>query len=305
MDVPVFDPNLVVPHEALDRVVFDAPQGAWSLTTRLPARELSDSVIKLWEAHGFSDYSREKILPNGCYELIFNLGGPHQTLDLADLSSTGTFSSAWLAGIQEQALIAAPTYDTLRWGSLLVGATLRPYGAHQVFGIGGRSFTRAVVELSDFLDPKQIELVREQLHAAGDTGTRFDLLERFLRRLHETKRRRVSDCVLWGVELIARTKGTVLIEEICNQSAVSRKHLSQRFRDEIGLSPKKYARILRFASVIEKLASHDAANWAETAVEAGYYDQAHFISDFRSFSGETPTEFLRSRSPDGKTILYD
>lgn len=305
MDVPVFDPNLVAADESLDRVIFDAPQGAWSLTTRLPVLDLADCVIRLWEAHGFSDYSREKILPHGCYELIFNLGGPHRTLDLADLSPTGTFNSAWIAGLQEHALIAAPTYDTLRWGSLLVGATIRAHGARQLLGTDGQSLSRAVVELSDLMDSHQIELMWEQLRSVRDTSARFDLLESFLRRVRGANQRPISDCVLWGLDLISQTQGNVLIDEICRHAVVSRKHLNERFRDEIGLSPKKYARILRFASVIETIASASTVNWAEAAVEAGYYDQSHFVREFRSFSGETPADFLRARSVDGKTILYD
>ena len=67
--------------------------------------------------------------------------------------------------------------------------------------------------------------------------------------------------------------------------------------DEITLDPKLFARILRFQKAVS-LVDHEPS-WAAIAQRSGYYDQAHLIRDFQQFSGDSPTEFLRRRLPDG------
>ena len=76
----------------------------------------------------------------------------------------------------------------------------------------------------------------------------------------------------------------------------SRRHLAARFRDEVGVSPKALARLLRFERALELLGTRTLA---DIAYECGYYDQAHFNRDFRAFAGATPGELLARRLPDG------
>lgn len=295
---------VAVLHNAVDQVEFNTPEGHWTFASRAPRLELSDSVIQLWEAVGKIAYSHEKIVPTGSIDLIINLNRPHQTLDIHDLSCTGTFQDAWLSGFHEQALINAPTYDTAQHGSHLIGVTMHAHAARRVFGIGGDSFTNQVVEFSDFQNAAGIERVRDQLDQCDNVATRFDLVESYLWELKAGHRKSLSDCIWWSLNLVHNAHGNISVSALCKETGVSRKHLDQKFRDEMGITPKRYARVIRFSRVIEDLMNRQTINWADIASEAGFYDQAHFIREFRTFSGETPSDFLRVRCPDGKTIIY-
>jgi AraC-like DNA-binding protein len=77
----------------------------------------------------------------------------------------------------------------------------------------------------------------------------------------------------------------------------SERHFAVQFREQVGVAPKAFARILRFARAVRLLTSDRAPDLADLALACGYYDQAHFARDFRAFAGTTPTALLESRFP--------
>jgi AraC-like DNA-binding protein len=79
---------------------------------------------------------------------------------------------------------------------------------------------------------------------------------------------------------------------------LSRHRFARSFVAEAGLSPKLYARIVRFQRLVHVLLSTDVARWATTAMDLGYYDQAHMINEFRSFTGSSPTSFFQPHGED-------
>lgn len=74
------------------------------------------------------------------------------------------------------------------------------------------------------------------------------------------------------------------------------------FHEQVGMAPKRYARIVRLNALLKEVSS---SNWADLAARFGYYDQPHFVREFREFSGTTPTGFLRARGPDGDSVVLD
>jgi transcriptional regulator GlxA family with amidase domain len=88
---------------------------------------------------------------------------------------------------------------------------------------------------------------------------------------------------------LTETDGNVPIAALAEQVGWSQRHLIARFKQQIGLTPKSAARILRFASVLRSVATLPVVHWATVAAEHGYCDQAHQCADFRAFTGTTPT----------------
>ena len=68
------------------------------------------------------------------------------------------------------------------------------------------------------------------------------------------------------------------------------------FKRQVGLTPKSYQKIIRFQKTIQDIESHTTIDWASIAYQSGYYDQAHFINDFRRLSGFSPNEYLNLKN---------
>jgi transcriptional regulator GlxA family with amidase domain len=101
-----------------------------------------------------------------------------------------------------------------------------------------------------------------------------------------------------AVRLLDDAGGTVRIDELARTLDVSRQHLALQFREQVGLAPKTYAMVSRFRHAGALLRRHAGpqVDWAQLALDCGYYDQSHLIHEFRLFADETPERFARPRT---------
>jgi AraC-like DNA-binding protein len=161
---------------------------------------------------------------------------------------------------------------------------LSPVVAHAALGARPGELDRAVVALDDVL-ALDAERVREQLADAASWDDRFALTEALFAR-------RVASCppadpeVAWAWERIVASGGGVRVEDLAVEVGWSRKRLWTRFRSQVGLPPKRAARLVRFHHAANRLAAGDSA--ALVAAECGYVDQSHLHRDVQAFSGVTP-----------------
>jgi AraC-like DNA-binding protein len=95
--------------------------------------------------------------------------------------------------------------------------------------------------------------------------------------------------------VIAAATGAVAIGDLSVAAGVSSTHLAQRFKEVVGVTPKRFARTYRFAAAVLAIDPAGPVDWLELAGRAGYYDQAHFGHEFRAFTGLTPTRYLDVR----------
>jgi AraC-like DNA-binding protein len=181
-----------------------------------------------------------------------------------------------------------------------------PIGAHLFFGRPMSDLTNLLVSVDELFGAEGIRLV-DRLASARDWETRFDILERFvLRRLQAA--RAPSPGVSWAWGQLRRAKGQVEIARLAKEIGCSRKHLITQFHEQIGVAPKTIARILRFQHAVRLFNGATISNpvsGADVAIECGYFDQAHFIKDFRQLAGITPTEYLRQRIPELSGLAAD
>lgn len=174
-----------------------------------------------------------------------------------------------------------------------------PIGAHRVFGQPMHTLANRTVALDDIIGPLARQ-VTEQLHEAPDWESRFAILDTVITtRLARARAPNASAAVTWAWNQLLETNGELTIGTISTELGWSRKHLIAQFHEQIGLSPKIVARILRFRHAVRLLDRDNEMSWVQIAHESGYYDQAHLIRDFRQFTGSTPGEFLRRRVLEG------
>ena len=275
---------------------FDTPVGRWNFIEAQPAPDLADAVDCYWEGWGDVPPLKEKIMPRPGVELMFNLKGRHSVLELDGTPLGSNHSGGWLSGMQRRYMLIE-THE----GSHFICATLKPWGAWRLLrepmtGVSCR------VPLIDEIWGDAIHALAGRLKEAPNPFARFDLMEDFLRRRIDLRNRSDAN-VIEAVRRLRAGSGMMRIETLCRELGVSRATLARRFNEQVGLSPKTYARVLRIGALMQQLERDDHSDWASIAADFGYHDQSHLAHDFRDFCGATPNEYLaRATSTPGFTV---
>src|SRR4029434_3904410 len=157
---------------------------------------------------------------------------------------------------------------------------------------GGEWWDRPVAVEQVWGRPAVAEL-RDRLATADGAHEMLTLLEEeLLRRLCETPG---LGLVRHTSSVIAATSGAVAIGDLRVAAGVSSTHLAQRFKELIGVTPKRLARAHRFTATVFAINLAGPIDWGDLAGGAGYFDQAHFGHEFQAFTGLTPTRYVEVR----------
>jgi AraC-like DNA-binding protein len=229
--------------------------------------------------------------------VIVNLGEPIR------VSSPG--QPGW--SIHGEGFVAGmhDTYALTETGGSQAGVQvdLTPVGAHLLFGLPMHELSQRVVTLEELFG-RAGALLREALAETPGWAERFLVVDEFLLARLDVARSPVPS-VTRALGRLHESGGTVPVGAIAAEIGCSPRHLITRFREQVGVTPKMLARILRFERVVSLVDSRTEMSWAEIAQACGYYDQAHLIRDFNQFAGCPPGEFARRRLPDGGGVIGD
>lgn len=269
-----------------------------------PPPDLKIYIRQFWESGGYVGFGHEKLVPSGTAELIFNLAGPQNLFREGSFSTPHIFKRAWVSGLFDQPIYAGPAYNAAIQGTHLVGVSIPPSSVYSLLGLRAAELKNQVVEAEDILGA-MVNDVWHQLGDASSTKDRFSILTYFMRDCLIKLSRPASFNVLWALRKTNQSRGQVAVGDLCDELSVSRKHLGKLFLRTVGMSPKAYARLTRFRGVMGALQEQQDIDFAQFALDYGYSDQAHFINEFKSFAGESPSRFLKSRSSDGESVLYE
>lgn len=174
-------------------------------------------------------------------------------------------------------------------GTVLV--IFKEAGATKFFRQPLHEIFRESISLDQFMLRSELVCLEEQLAEAKADRQRIALVENFLiRKMTNTD---PDKLVLAALALIHKAKGNIRIKQLTQELCISQSPLEKRFRQAVGASPKKYASIVRLKSLIENFES--ASSLTELGLESGFYDQSHFIKEFRAFTGDTPEKFFSEK----------
>lgn len=263
-----------------------------------PPPPLARHVELIWVLEGTPAYTREKVLPNGAVELIFNLGSPHKVVDRDDFGRFTIYRESWIAGMQAEPLVI----EALR-ESRLVGVRFRPGGATPFLGFPVSELTGRVIECGEIFG-RELDETRERLLESATAAER-------VRAVVELLASRLADApagdplVDHALAKVRRFAEPREIGGLSRDLGLSHKQVIARFRRAVGLPPKLLQRIYRFQAVIDAAKGRDRVSWADLAARCGYYDQAHLARDFRLLGGITPGEYLRRRDADENHVIVD
>ena len=145
------------------------------------------------------------------------------------------------------------------------------------------------LSLDHIFDKNSIAEVEEKLSVANTDKLRVKIVEQFL--VSQLKDIQTDKLILEAVKLIYQTKGAVRIKELNQKLFISQSPFEKRFRKVVGTTPKKFASIVRFNTVLANLS--ETKTLTEICYENNFFDQAHFIKDFKRFTGDTPDNYKR------------
>jgi AraC-like DNA-binding protein len=223
-----------------------------------------------------------RILPDTSIVIAFRLRGQ---VSYADNGTTHSFPQSVISGIRESSRLIDYAKDT---SNLLV--IFKEGGASAFFSAPMHELGSISVSLDHLVQRGKVCALEEELAAADNNNQRILIVERFF--LSELKKTQSDVLVGEAIQKIKLSKGDIKIKELVAGLPISRDPFEKRFRKITGTSPKHFAAITRLKYLIENYT--DAISFTEAAYSAGYYDQAHFIKDFRAFTGQTPHDFFKA-----------
>ncbi|MFH9070508.1 helix-turn-helix transcriptional regulator [Streptomyces alboflavus] len=270
--------------------------GRWRVTRPWPPtlRPFLHSYAGYWEAT-VSPF-RVRLVPTGRAVLVISLGAPFAQVRRLDQAGPAEHVvGSLIAGLED-----GPRVLDHPGGQEAIRIELTPLGAYRLFAMPMRELTNQVVELPHVLGPRSAELV-ERLAATGDWGARFDLLDAaLLARLDRGPDPAPEVSHAW--RLLSRSGGAVPIARITAEVGWSHSYLVRRFTQQIGLTPKMSARVLRFHRAAGLLARAQG-DLDDVAATCGFYDQSHLNREFRALADVTPGAMAAARPAEGAVPL--
>ena len=254
-----------------------------------PPPPLAGLVDYFWSLTDAPEHSRERVIPSGTIEIVFNL---HEDEFRIERPADGGEQSARFRG----AIVSGPYGRAFgvetRAHASIVGVHFKPGGAAGVLGPPVGALADTHVELEALWGRRAIEL-RERLSAAADPAQRFAILEQAMIGA-------LSPSVEMRGEVAFALDGLgapgVAIGAVAREVRLSHRRFIQLFTERVGMTPKRYAKVRRFQRALDRLNGDAAPAWAQVALECGYFDQAHLCRDWAELTGLSPAEFLRLRS---------
>lgn len=266
--------------------------------TYLPEPHLMSLVKFYWtlEIPVQKNVQRQLILPDGCIDMIFILGN-----DVKRYTSGDEFIIQPRAMVLGQ--ITEPFYVEPTGQVNSFAVRFYPYGFANFVDtpIQGLANKETPIELL-FGSELSTQLVGEIIQATG-TRERITILNRFLTNmLKDTVT--IDNIVKSTIDAILSSKGNSSINTIMKADPSKRRQLERKFLKTIGISPKQLGKVIRLQSALQMLLNQQAESLTEIAYENDYYDQAHFIKDFKEFTGTTPGHFLDDDKMVLSSLLY-
>ena len=248
-----------------------------------PLPALAPFVDTIWTLEGRAEPGDppQPVMPDGRPELVVHFGDRFALV--ADGAATPQASIVFAGQLPAQ-LWLQPA------GRIAIAAVrFHPHGAAALFRVPQHRLLGSPLALDD-LDPRLTRALSEVQEQSEDLEEAARLVQQVLLRWIAPER--VDPRVAHAVGIIARSRGRVSIERLAVAAGITRRHLEKRFLDQVGLTPKRLARVSRFQHALQLLEAGGPRAGADTAAACGYADQAHFVRDFRSLAGCPPGAHL-------------
>lgn len=254
-----------------------------------PTGILSDFVKCIWILQEASNAPQDcciSLIPSGCVELIFHFS------DKASYEVNGSGKI-----ISTDNCIAGQRTKHTNYNSNnsigLLSVMLKPATANLVLGIPANDINNAVIKCEDIWSAEGL-LITEQIADAKYSNDRFRIVEKFLIQKVRDSVKKIDKRILEYVRLVSHHGGNINIQTAADHLNISSRQLERKVLETIGATPKEFSKVIRFQKALAiKQVSKDL-DLTSLAYKCGYYDQSHFIKDFKSITGLTPQCYFQS-----------
>ncbi|SIS18474.1 helix-turn-helix domain-containing protein [Williamsia sterculiae] len=257
--------------------------------SRAPAPPLDRFIDDIYCMTGVPRHRRLNVPPMPSAHLMINLGEPVGLYDSDAAAPPAMLTDGWFMGMWSRRF-TIEHHAPVR----VVGVHFKPWGLAPFVGMPMVELQDRSVQ-ADAIWAGSVDRLRDRLDGAPTAGSLLQVMETELRS-------RLVPQLSSGFQLVDHVAGqledswgSVRVSTLTEAAGVSGNQLTVQFRTHIGLTPKRVARVYRFARVILDVDTRYSVDWSQVAHSAGYFDQAHFGKEFKNFTGHTPTAYLALR----------
>ncbi|MFT2008116.1 AraC family transcriptional regulator [Pontibacter sp. 13R65] len=252
------------------------------------------SVVKCYwtlEVPAENNAEKQRIVPDGCIEMAFILGD-----DIKRFTSGTDFM------LQPRAMVLGQTIDPFYIQPVGYVNTFAirfyPYGFANFINTPVKKLANKETSIAELFGQSTADELEQKINHATDTQQRIGIIETYLlNKLNE--KATIDNIVTSTIDTLLATSGSMPINAILKEDLSKRRQLERKFLKHIGISPKQLGKVIRLQTALKLLLNQKTETLTQIAYESEYYDQNHFIKDFKEFTGTTPKDFLA----DGKLIL--
>ncbi|QJW90107.1 helix-turn-helix transcriptional regulator [Spirosoma taeanense] len=224
--------------------------------------------------------------PNGFGSMVFNTGQPYAVQTLSGLWHSVPPSFVMGQSTQQYWLrLTGPVR--------VIGIVFRPAGLSALFGLDMVELTNERVDLTAILGPTASILI-QQIADCSNPTQKVAILEQFL-SFQLLRQNTSADRIDHATNLIVEQKGIIQLDMLIEDAFLCRRQFERKFLHRVGVSPKYYARIRRVGYLCAQLAGQrwQISDWQDLICRFGYYDQSHFIREFKAFTGKQPSLYVK------------
>jgi AraC-like DNA-binding protein len=251
-----------------------------------PHPDLASLVKFYWtlEVPFDPQHPKQKIVPDGCIEMTFNLGDKIRRYISEDAYIL--HPNAMVMGQRTK------SYDILPEGDVdTIAICFYPHGFANFVHTPLEVLVDKETPMAALFGQAVADKLERQIAQAIDIPQRIQLIETFLlNKLKETST--ISHIVQSTVDMLLQSNGSTPINALVQDDTAKRRQLERHFRNQIGISPKQLSKVIRLQATLHMLLNKEATSLTDIAYEHAYFDQNHFIKDFKEFVGVTPKAYL-------------
>lgn len=266
--------------------------------TYKPHRDLESLVKFYWTLEIPFDpkNAKQMVVPDGCIEMTFNLGDKIKRF----ISETDFIlnPNAMVMGQRTKSYYILPVgnVDT-------IAICFYPYGFANFVNTPLEKLADKETPITELFGPDEANKLEQQIANATNTEQRIEIIENFLiNKLNEENT--ISNIVKSTVDTLLKTNGSTSINAILKDDLSKRRQLERHFKKQIGISPKQLGKVIRLQAILQKLLNQKSETLTDIAYENEYFDQNHFIKDFKELVGITPKQFSENENMALSNLFY-